>query len=374
MPEKIVVQSNSENQRVENETRPVSFWERANTQLSQKDKLLFTKYLSVLLKSGMAIDDAVVVLLAQAKGSMKKILTNLSENVKRGETLANGLSRYPHIFGSVFINLIRAGEESGTLRENLEHLAEQMQKERDLQQKIRGALMYPSVVVFAAVVISLGIVIFVLPNITGIFSTLKIELPLSTRILLWVADLFVHQGKWIGIGFVLAVISIIFLRKIEFIRPVTHGVLLRVPIMGGIDRKINLARFSRVLGTLLKSGMSIEISLDVTKSVLKNVYYERLVEKIRKEITQGSSISSVLDQHKFIIPIITNHMINVGEQTGTLADMLEYLAGFYEQEVDEAAKNLALTLEPILLIIIGVLVGGIVLSILTPIYQVVGQF
>ncbi len=349
-------------------------WKRVNVRLSHKERLIFTKYLSVLLRSGLAIDEAVEVLGAQSKGPLKKIIADVSKTLARGDTLADGLSIHPQVFSPVYINLIGAGEASGTLQENLEHLVHQLQKDYDLRQKVRGAMIYPMIIVASAVLISIGIVVFVLPNITGIFDALSIELPLPTKILLLIANLFGNHSLLVVLGLGVLIILLGFIKSFPPLKPFFHRILLALPIIGGISRMVNLARLTRLMGTMIKSGMSIDDTLPLGKTVLKNAQYRKMITKMEKEIAQGNTMSSVLEQYPFLIPPMAMRIIYVGEQSGTLEEMMLYLADFYEQEVDELTQNLSTIVEPFLLIFIGVLVGGLALSILMPIYQVVGSF
>lgn len=348
-------------------------FERLSIRLSHTEQLLLTKYLSVLLRAGLPIDDAISLLLEQAKGSLKKILITLKAAVTSGKTLADGLEKYPHIFSSVYINLIRAGEASGTLQQNFEQLAEQMQKEHELRQKIQGAMMYPVIVLISAIGVSTGIIVFVLPNITKLFDSLNVTLPPATRILLWLSALISQHGTLILLGIFCAIIGFVFARKLAPIQRVTHWITLRFPVTGTIARNTNLARISRLLGTLLKSGMPITAALPVTLSVLKNVYYKKLFISVQEGLSQGGTIATALQPAPRLVPPLAVRLIRVGEETGTLGDMLIYLATFYEQEVDESTKNAATLLEPLLIVMIGIMVGTLAFSIITPIYSVIGS-
>ena len=350
-----------------------TFLTRFSVRLSHTERLLFAKYLSVLLLSGLAIDDAIDILLQQSKGSLQKILQTLHASVRSGNTLASGLQQYPHIFSNVFIGLVVAGEQSGTLQKNLEHLAEQMQKEHELQKKIIGALMYPSIVFISAIMISVGIVVFVLPNVTSLFTSLNVPLPWTTRLLMWIAKLFEEHGVLIGIGSIFAVITALFVRSLKIVHPTTHWIALHFPIIGTIVRNTNLARTTRLFGTLLHSGMPISNALSLTISSVKNVHYQKLFSHLLVMLSQGHTIAQGLADEEYLIPPIALRLIRVGEETGTLGDMLLYLSNFYEQEVDDATKNVSTLLEPFMIIFIGLMVGVLAFSIITPIYGVVGS-
>lgn len=347
-------------------------FEQLTVRLSHSEKLLFAKYLGVLLRAGLAIDEALDILIQQSKGPLHIILSNLQTRIRNGDMLADGFEDYPHVFSPIFINLIRVGERSGTLQDTLDHLAQQMEKDRNLKQKIRSAIAYPLVVLIGAILLSVGIVVFILPNILTVFLTLKVELPLTTRILIWFANILVQDGEWIALGAAVIIGSWVFLRRLVFVQPLFHGILLHFPIIGTIVRNTNLARVCRLMGTMLKSGMPINETIPVTISVLKNIHYKNLFTSILDEVSRGRTISSVLINHPQRFPPMALRMIRVGEETGTLPDMMLYLAGFYEQEVDDMTRNLSTLLEPVLLITIGLMVGVLALSIVTPIYQLLG--
>ncbi len=341
--------------------------------LTHVERLLFTKYLSVLLRSGLPIDESLDILLQQSKGSLQKILTTLKSSVRMGKTLSDGLQQFPRTFSPVYLNLIRAGESSGTLQGNLDQIAIQLQKEHDLSQKIRGAMMYPMIILIVGLMITIGIVVFVLPNIIGIFDSLHVELPLSTRIVLWVSRTTQAHGVAILIGLMGFVVGMSFLLRMSKVKPVSHWILLRIPIFGLIIRQTNLARVTRLMGILLQSGLPISEALDISRSVLRNVYYIRLFQSIKDGIGRGSTMTTMLESSSFLVPSLALRLIRVGEETGTLGEMFLYLAGFYEQEVDDLTRNLSSLLEPALIMFIGFMVGGLALSILTPIYKVVSS-
>ncbi|KKW30495.1 MAG: Type IV pilin [Candidatus Uhrbacteria bacterium GW2011_GWD2_52_7] len=351
----------------------VSLMTRLRVRLSLSERLLLTKYLAVLLNSGLPIDDALDILLQQSTGSLKIILGTLKNTVRSGNTLASGLSAYPHIFSSVYVNLVNAGEASGTLQKNFEELANQLQKEHELKKKIQGAMMYPSIVLMSAISVTTGIVVFVLPNITALFESLDVPLPWTTIVLIKVASLVEHQGGLILLGAIALVVGFIFLRRMPFVMPVTHGILLKFPVIGKIARDTNLATLTRLLGTLLQSGMPISEALVITGNVMRNFYFRRMFITMQTELAQGRTLTDALANSTSLIPPIALRLIRVGEETGTLGDMLRYLAEFYEHEVDEATRNAATLLEPLMIVMIGVMVALLAFSIISPIYQVVGS-
>lgn len=341
--------------------------------LSHVELLLFTKYLSVLLRSGLPIDDALDILLQQAKGPLQKILSALKASVREGNTLSDGLKQFPHTFSLVYLNLIRAGESSGTLQGNLDQITIQLQKEHDLSQKIRGAMMYPIIILIVGICITVGIVVFVLPNIIGIFDSLHVELPLSTRIVLWISRTTSSHG-WLILTLVIALsVGGTLLARLRPVKPFTHWIILHAPILGRIARQTSLARVMRLMGTLLQSGLSISEVLQISSGILRNVYFKDLFAKILAGVGRGKTITNLMESSPFLIPPLALRLIRVGEETGTLGEMFLYLADFYEQEVDDLTRNLSSLLEPVLIIFIGLMVGGLAISILSPIYKVVSS-
>jgi type II secretory pathway component PulF len=233
--------------------------------------------------------------------------------------------------------------------------------------------MYPSIVFISAIVICTGIVVFVLPNITALFKSLDVPLPWTTKVLIWIAYVVQHYGLFIALGVVASVITFLIIKNFSFVKPITHLFTLRFPILGKIVRNTNLARIMRLLGTLLNTGMPLDEALPVTVSVIRNFYYQRLFSKMQKTVSEGNTLTQALTANDYLIPPIALRLIRVGEETGSLGEMLIYLANFYEQEIDEATKNVTTLIEPIMIVGIGLMVAVLAFSIISPIYQVVGS-
>ncbi|HBR80960.1 MAG: Type IV pilus inner membrane protein PilC [Candidatus Uhrbacteria bacterium GW2011_GWE2_45_35] len=344
--------------------------------LKHVELLLFTKYLAVLLRSGLPLDESLEILNKQTKKKKTPlclILTSLVDHIRTGKTFADGLSEFPKTFSPVYVNLIRAGEGSGTLQDNLDQLVKQLEREHALTEKIRGAMMYPSVIMLAGLAIASVIVVFILPQITGLFSSLRVEIPLSTRLIFWLSDTIRFKWPWLlGGGLILGVVINIFYR-FKKTKPFFHAFFLVIPILGNLIKKINLARSFRLLGTLLRSGVPISEAFDVTISVVRNLRYRDMFEEMRTGISHGGTVAAVLEKHTSLVPPIALRLVNVGEETGTLSDMLLYLAVFYEDEIESQTKNLTSLIEPVMIIFIGLAVGWLAISILMPIYKVVGS-
>lgn len=346
---------------------------RLTVRMGHKERLSFSKYLSVLLQSGLAVNEVLSILLDQSKGALKNIVTTLKGSVEGGQTLAQGFARYPHIFNSVFVNLVGAGEASGTLVTNLEHLVEQMEKDHELRQKIKGALMYPLVILSFALIMCTAIVVFILPNIIDVFKNLDVKLPITTRILLWCAETVRAHGWLILVAAITGSIVFSLVVRMPWAKRIWHPLLLRVPLLGPIAKKTNLARLTRLCGTMLKSGVTIDVIIPIAKTVMNNVRYQAVVADMQPLVGQGKTLADIFALHPGLFPSLFVRMTRVGEESGTLGDTFIYLARFYEEEINDATKNLSGLLEPIMLVGIGLLVGGVALSIISPIYAVIGN-
>ncbi|MBU1167646.1 type II secretion system F family protein [Patescibacteria group bacterium] len=332
-------------------------------------KTLFTKHLSVMLKSGLTLNEALDIAADQSQSKMKKIVEDLRDQVIAGSSFADALKRHPKTFAKFFVSVIGVGERSGTLVKSLEELADQLEKDYQLKLKVIQAMLYPIIVLIAVVIVGTGISIFVLPKLKTLFEVFQGELPMSTKILLFIVDLFSKYGLIVIPAMVVGFFVLIFVLRSKPVRPFSHALLLKIPVVGGFSKDLNLARFNRNLGVLMRSGLPVTDALEIVAGVLSNEVYRRKTLKILAGVKAGKSINQVMGPMKHIFPKITSRMIGVGEKSGKLDEVLLYLAHFYEGEIDKASKNLSTVLEPILLIVIGLVVGFVMIAIMTPIYN-----
>ena len=343
--------------------------------VSYQDKLIFTKHLATMIKAGIPIAEALDTLREQANSEkFRKVIKDILENVENGKSLAQSLKKHPKIFDQFYFSLIDVGEESGTLEENLEFLAVQLSKDSTLRKKIRGALVYPVIVLSVTFIMGGFISIFVLPKLVDFFQSFDIELPLTTKVLIVFSKLMKDYGILIFSGVFVFFILLRVITKMEKIKPIWHNLLLRTPIIGRLLSYGQLARFSRNLGTMIKSGVPVVKGLEVTAKTLSNLKFRNDLLVISKSLSKGKSIGETMRKGNFPeYPPLVSRMIGIGEKTGKLDETLIYLSEFYEEEVDDISKNLSTILEPILLIIIGLVVGFVALSIISPIYQLTGS-
>lgn len=341
--------------------------------VNDADLLLFTKHLSIALKAGLTIVDALDMLYDQAAGKMKKIIGEIKDTVSSGKPFHEALGAHGQYFSPLYVSMVKTGELTGKLEENLSHLADNLWKNHELKQKVKSAMMYPSLVFIAIVGLGFAISFFVLPKIIPLFKTLNVKLPLTTRGLLFIADLFAAHGLSISIGFVIFVIFFRWLLKKDFVKPFTHRIILMLPVVKTIVKNLNIARFTNTMATLLSSGITVDTSLQIIVEATQNRSYKKAIQSLIVEVQKGKRMASVLIHYPQLFPSLTSRMIAMGEQTGSLEKTLKYLNEFYEEEIDSTMKNLGNILEPVLLIVIGVIVGTVAISILGPIYQITGS-
>ena len=338
--------------------------------IPENDKIFFTQNLGIMLKSGLAAARALRTLALQADNRrFKRILFLISGEVEKGSGLARAMSAYPRIFEPIFVSMIKAGEQAGQLEEVLSELTRQMKKNHELKQKVKGALMYPSAILVAMVGIGIVMIIFVIPRMLSIFSELKAELPLPTRIFIALSNFINHNLLLLGLGALTIVITLTYALRTALGKKIWHAVVLKLPVVSSIVRKINLARIARTLGSMLKTEMPIVESVNLTGDVIKNVRYQNSIRAIAQAVEKGKTISSQMANYPSLYPPIIQQMVAVGEETGEIAGILQKLADFYEAAISQTTDSLPSLIEPILIIIMGIAVGGMAVSIILPMYS-----
>lgn len=351
-----------------------SFRERLSVKVIRVSLLqvvLLARQLALLLRAGITVDRSFEILLGQAtKRSARRVLEAVLVSIRRGESLASALSKHPNVFPQRFVAMVQWGEVGGRLSESLDHLATQLERDRDLQSKVRGAMIYPFIIVGAVVIIGGLMAFLVLPQLSQSIEEFDVVLPLPTRIFLAVAHFLADYGALSSIAVVGALVVLILLTRTGRFRPGFHWLTLRLPVVGRVIRLVNLARFNRALGSLIESGIPIINALTIVSSVLGNVWYQSVIVGVTGEVQKGHGLGKTLRAHEQLFPRIETDMISIGEETGKLSEVLLYLADFYEDSVNQTTKNLAQTIEPLLLLVVGAIVAGVVLAVMLPIYAI----
>jgi type IV pilus assembly protein PilC len=341
--------------------------------VSALQKILFSRHLSVMLDAGLSLAHALRILAQQAgKKYFGQVLTDLHRRVEEGSTFCDALKQFPRVFPRMYISMVHLGETSGNLSLVLRELTVQMQKNYDLTRKIRGAMYYPIVILCTLIGVSIMLVTYVLPKLTKTFEELNADLPALTKALIAASKFLNQYWLWVLVG--LAVLIVLFLlgAKTERGKSSLSSLGLKLPKIGDIVRKINLARFCRTFSSLLRSGIPIIDALKIVADTLGNVKYRQAVLTAAEEIKKGTSLSQAFSPYpKIFIPIVLQIMI-VGEETGKLDEMLVKLAEFYESEVEQEMANISSVIEPILMLILGGGVALMAISIISPIYSLSG--
>ncbi len=259
-------------------------------------KAVFAKHLAVMLAAGLLINEALEIAEDSSKGKLKSIIKRVRRSVEAGNSLADSFAAYPKVFGGLFIDVTRAGERSGNLSGNLENIAAQLEKEKNLISKIKSAMAYPTVILVAAFLLALGMSYYVLPQITPLFTGLNVELPLTTRVVIAFSTLVQEHGVRLILGILIGAFILVWAVRQKFSHPVTHWISLHMPIIRHITMSSNLARFSLTLGTLLKSGLTVDEALEITERTVPNFYYRHAIKKTARRIQKGTSVSANLSQ------------------------------------------------------------------------------
>lgn len=339
--------------------------------VSGKEQTFFAKRLAFLVKAGVPILDSLKLIQRQSKSnSKKKILESLIEDVSNGQYLHVSLEKFRHIYGNFAINVIRVGEMSGILDDNLNYLAEEMKKRRMLKRKVIGALVYPAIIMVATFLITGLLMVFIFPKILPIFRSLNVTLPVTTIALIAVSNFLKVHGLWVILGILLFPFFLIFIRKNERVAFWLDYALLYTPVAGSIAQHYQLANICRTLGLLLKSDVKVVEGFNIAADTTNSRPYGSAMRELATHVMRGEKIADHLVKYPNLFPDLVTQMVGIGEQTGRLSETLLYLSDLYETEVDEAVKNLSSVLEPILMVFMGVIVGFVAVSIITPIYQV----
>lgn len=336
------------------------------------EKLLFARYFALMLRAGLDVKRSLYTLQQQTRSkSMAKALETLYQDVEKGDTLGASLAAFPYIFSPLFISFVRVGESTGRLQEALEILAMQLQKEFELRRAVRGGMLYPLVILVALVAVGIAMMVFVIPKLVEVFEGFNVELPLMTRMLIAISNfmrdfwylVLIGVPSLIGLGW--------FLLRIKSVKETVLHSLLFTPVIGPILQKINVARFSRNLSSLLSSGVAFVEALKILGENTPHPSYAKVLAAAESHVKQGKVLSEFLADFKRLFPPLVTSIIHVGEETGALDEVLKEVALFYEGEVDQTMKNLTSVLEPILMVTIGLAVGALAVSVISPIYSLV---
>ena len=339
--------------------------------VSDDELIMITRNLGSMLTAGLTLTRALSVIERQSTNQrLKGVVKQIVEKINKGEQFFVALKDHQKIFSDLYIAMIKAGEEGGNLAGSLQTLAVQMERANNLTKKVKGAMIYPAIVMVVMLVIAVLMLIFVLPQITGIFKDMDLELPATTVFLIDASDFFTnHTFTALG-SIALFFFVFIYFFKSKVGKISTSWLFPRLPVIGTMVKETNAARTARTLSSLLDSGVDVVHSIEITEEVVQNVFYKEILKEVGKKVEKGSPLSLVFVSRTDLYPVLVGEMILVGEETGQISGMLGELAIFYENEVERKTKDLSTIIEPLLMVVIGGAVGFFALALIAPIYSI----
>ena len=343
----------------------------AFSRVSLQEKIDFSRHLSIIIKSGLPMFEGLKIVQAQTKSrGLKRIITQLIEDINNGQALAKSFGKFRGVFGDFFISIVEVGEASGTLAENLLYLSDEMKKAKSLRSKVKSAMIYPAILFVMTVIVNAFLAFFIFPKLINAFDNLNVELPVTTRILISILG-FVREYFFVLVGgAVVLIVALKLLMKIQKVRYAIDRTILFLPVLSKFTVDVNTANFTRVLGVLLKGGIKIVESITITSATTDNLVYRRRLLEAAEGIRQGNPLAKMLGGNSHLFPPILTGMIEIGETTGNLEENLTYLSEYFTEETDNSLKNLTAFIEPLILVVMGLIVGFVAISIVVPIYSI----
>ncbi len=342
------------------------------SRVSSREKITFAQNLSAMVKAGLTVSRALSVIDRQTKNpKFKKVLSTVRTKINEGNSLHQAMAEFPKVFSSLFVSMVKAGEESGNLAQSLDVVGEHMKQSYELKRKVKGAMMYPGIILFIMVLIGVLMLVYIVPTLQDTFEDIGAELPPQTKFVIGVSN-FLQNYPLLLIGALIALIVIfVYILKTSWGKRGFEFVILHLPVIANLVKEVNAARTTRTMSSLLSSGVTMTESIDITEDVIQNSYYKEIISMAGERIEKGENFSSVLSEHEKLYPVFVSEMISVGEETGKIDEMLIKVAEFYEDDVSEKTKNMSTIIEPVLMVIIGIAVGFFAFSMLTPMYSLV---
>ncbi len=354
--------------------RSLSFNFTLFSRIPSAEKILFARNLSAMTEAGLSVSRALQVLEKQTKNAgMKRVIAAVLADVTRGTSLHESFSRHSKVFPKLFVAMTRAGEESGTLGKSLSVVAVQMERAHQLTKKVRGAMIYPAIVIVVMIAIFVLMLIFVVPTLAATFEDLNTELPAPTQLLLSISALVVTQAIPLAIAVVLFIVGFVFAARSAVGKMLIDSALFRLPLLGPLIGKVQAARTARTLSSLLSASVPALMSLEITGEVVGNAVFRPVIARAGELVEKGKPISEAFTAAEDIYPVMFAEMAAVGEETGDLASMLARVADFYEEEVEQQTRDLSTIIEPLLMVLIGGGVGFFAIAMIAPIYSLSGS-
>ncbi len=338
------------------------------------DKITFVRNIGNMLEAGLSLSRAINVIERQVtKPKMQATCRALTSSIAAGKSFHESLEMHPKFFSMLVVSMVKAGEESGNLAESLKHVSMQMEKTYLLNKKVKGAMMYPGVILTVMFLIGILMMIYVVPGLTKTFTDLKVDLPVSTQIILGISAFLQNYYVFAFLGFVALIVGFVYAIKTGPGKRALDFTVLKIPVISPIIKEANAARTTRTMSSLLSSGVDLLQAVKITGDVLQNTYYKEIMRRTEVVVEKGEPLSTIFGQETKLYPVFVGEMVSVGEETGKLATMLLGVATFYENEVEQKTKDLSTIIEPMLMVFIGGAVGFFAVSMITPMYSVMNN-
>ncbi|MBI2474280.1 MAG: type II secretion system F family protein [Candidatus Taylorbacteria bacterium] len=342
------------------------------TSYGTKELVLFVKRLAFLTKSGVPIMESVQLLRKQTRSRAKgRVLDKIIDDVSNGQFLSDAMDKRREVFGAFAVNVIKVGEMSGTLSQNLLHLSEELHKRHALKKKLIGALIYPAFITVATIGVATLLTVYIFPKVMPIFTSLNVKLPVTTKVLLFISNFLQHYWLYLGFALIALIVGLtVAVKTLPKFNYILAQIVLRLPLFGTLVLHYNIANFCRTFSLLLRSGFGVVETCTIIADSTENPVYKKECLLIREYVTAGEKVSKHMEEVPRLWPDIVRHMTSIGESSGNLSDTFMYLSEHYEAEVDDLIKNLSNSIEPVLMIFMGLVVGFVAVSVITPIYEV----
>lgn len=355
-----------------------AFIERANSFLGRVktvEKINFMRNLGAMMEAGLTVSRALNVMSRQSKNQkLQDTIKDITNSIEQGGDLNSAMAKHPKVFSSLMISMVRAGEESGSLADSCKIIADQTERSYELKKKVRGAMLYPGIILTVLVLVGALMMIFIVPTLAGTFRDMGMELPMSTKIILLISDFLVNYYLLAIVGVIASIVGVILLLRTTQGKRVIEVFVLHIPIIGTLVKETNAARTGRTLSSLLSSGVHVIQAMEITEEVIQNTHYKAVIKKAQAVVQKGAPIAEVFIAEEKLYPPLVGELIAVGEETGNLPHMLLEIAKYYEKEVDQKTKNMSTIIEPFLMVFVGGAVGYFAVAMISPIYGMTEAF
>jgi type IV pilus assembly protein PilC len=339
------------------------------------EKINFARNLGSMIEAGLPLSRALSVLERQAHNkNLKDVIMEVHNDIDKGSTFADALAKHQKVFPQLFVSMVHAGEQSGTLADSLKIIALQLENSFNLERRVRGALMYPAVIIFAMAIVAILLFTFVIPTLMKTFTDLHVALPFTTQIILGISNALQNYGLYLLIGLIIVVVLFVRWSKTALGKNIDHTLVIRLPVLGNLVKEVNTARTARTLSSLLGAGVDFVEAVSITSQVIQNVHFRAVLDKAGEAIKKGDLMSQIFAKNEKLYPIFLSEMMSVGEETGKIGEMLSGVAHYYEEDVDQKTKDMSTIIEPVIMIVIAAGVGFFAVAMISPMYSLVNAF